>query len=55
MNRQIIIKTWDSGDWVEVFVDGVEVVQGHSLSTQEVAQLLRYLGHEVQRQSVVED
>lgn len=51
----ITIKTWEPGDWVEVWVGDELVTQDHSFSLMDLKHLLWKLGHEVVRVEVEEE
>jgi hypothetical protein len=51
----ITIKTWEAGDWVEVWLGDELVTQNHSFDLNDLKHLLGKLGHEVVRVTVEEE
>jgi hypothetical protein len=45
----VTIKTWEEGDWIEVWVGDEMVTQSHSFDINDLKEVLRKLGCEVVR------
>jgi hypothetical protein len=51
----IVIKRWDTGDWVEVYVEGREVYRGHSIPDFIFEELLEKLGARIVTEKVADE
>jgi hypothetical protein len=50
--KEITLKMWDEGDWIEVWVDGECVTRDHSFTVNDLWHLLEFLGYTIKRERV---